>query len=191
MAWYDLDMKPETKGEYLARTRYDNLVAARVDSLMELIGDNLPDGVQFRMVTSKSINAIVFIDYLLKLDEITEIYMAIYRMNTQSVRKIKEIAADVPVNLILSSFFRENKKYEAWTRDIEAFAAGNDRIRVVFAMNHAKVMIAKTRSGSHIVMEGSGNLSDNARIEQYLFENSKQMYEFHKSWMLEILKSEK
>jgi hypothetical protein len=31
-------------------------------------------------------------------------------------------------------------------------------------------------------------MSDNARIEQYTYENSKQVYDFHSSWMREVIK---
>lgn len=31
-------------------------------------------------------------------------------------------------------------------------------------------------------------MSDNARIEQYLYENNEQSFNFHKEWMLELVK---
>jgi len=34
--------------------------------------------------------------------------------------------------------------------------------------------------------EESGNMSDNARIEQYVYENNKQVFEFHKQWIGEL-----
>ena len=48
-------------------------------------------------------------------------------------------------------------------------------------------MAIKTTDNRYFVVEGSGNLSNNARIEQYLFEQSKEMFDFHKSWVDEIV----
>lgn len=49
--------------------------------------------------------------------------------------------------------------------------------------NHAKITCIKDNSGNHFVMEGSGNLSDNAKIEQLLFENNRKSFEFHSGWI--------
>jgi hypothetical protein len=49
-------------------------------------------------------------------------------------------------------------------------------------------MAMKTTDGNHFVFEGSGNMSDNARIEQYVYDNNEQIFEFHKTWMNELIK---
>jgi len=60
-------------------------------------------------------------------------------------------------------------------------------VKTSFYHSHAKIFLAKTKCDKYIVFEGSGNLSDNARLEQYLFENNKETYEFHKNWIENIL----
>ena len=62
---------------------------------------------------------------------------------------------------------------------------GRSRIKVSFSWNHTKIMCFNVRE-NYYVIEGSGNLSDNARIEQYLFEKSKTAYEFHREWVLDV-----
>jgi len=37
------------------------------------------------------------------------------------------------------------------------------------------------------VFEGSGNLTENGCIEQYIYERNSQVYDFHKDWMNGIL----
>ena len=41
----------------------------------------------------------------------------------------------------------------------------------------------ETNQGNHYVVEGSGNMSQNGQYEQYIFENNKPVYDFHKNWM--------
>jgi hypothetical protein len=145
------------------------------------------------MVTDKSFNAIVIIDYLLKKYELVEIYIAVYRMNLLSVNKLKSIIDDGNVKcfILLSSFFRENKRYERWAEELLMYAENKKDVQISFAVNHAKVFIAKTKDNRHIVFEGSGNLSDNARIEQYLIEDNEVTYNFHKQWIIDTLKPKK
>jgi len=189
MAWYDLDDKKETKKEYLARVKYEELICKKANSFMDIVDGELKEGVQYRIITEHGFNAIAVIEYLAKFYELTEIYIAVYRMNQLSVNKLTEFIdnENISCNIILSSFFRENKKYEKWSKDLVAYSENKSNVSISFAWNHAKVFLAKTKDKRHIVFEGSGNLSDNARIEQYIIEDCKKTYEFHKSWIDNIL----
>lgn len=52
--------------------------------------------------------------------------------------------------------------------------------------NHSK--IALLHGGNHwLCMEGSANLTANPRIEQNQISNNRELFEFHKSWMDEVL----
>jgi hypothetical protein len=193
MAWYDLKEKTETTNDYLQKVKYDEIICNKTKNFVDIIGDELSTNVQYRMVTDKSFNAIVVIDYLLKKYELVEIYIAVYRMNLLSVNKLKSIIDDGNVKcfILLSSFFRENKRYERWAEDLLMYAENKKDVQISFAVNHAKVFIAKTKDNRHIVFEGSGNLSDNARIEQYLIEDNEVTYNFHKQWIIDTLKPKK
>jgi hypothetical protein len=189
MAWYDLNEKPETKREYLARVKYDEIISRRSQSFMDIVGEELEPNIQYRIITEKGFNAISVIDYISKHNELCEIYIAVYRMNLNAVNKLKELIDKnhMKCSIVLSSFFRENKKYENWCHDLISYSQKNKNTKVGFAWNHAKVFLAKTTSGKYIVFEGSGNLSDNARIEQYIIEDNEKTYNFHKKWITEIL----
>lgn len=195
MAWYDLDekKKPEQNHDSVQRVEYDEIICNKTKNFIDIIGDDLLPHIQYRMVTSTSFNAIVVLDYLLKRYELIEIYMAVYRMNLLSVNKLKEIidSGNIKCSIILSSFFRENKRYERWAEELVMYANKNEDVQVSFAVNHAKVFIAKTKDERYIVFEGSGNLSDNARIEQYLIEDNKTTFNFHKEWITNIINSKK
>jgi hypothetical protein len=193
MAWYDLNEKTETTNDYLQKVKYDEIICNKTKNFVDIIGDELSPNVQYRMVTDKSFNAIVVIDYLLKKYELVEIYIAVYRMNLLSVNKLKSIIDDGNVKcfILLSSFFRENKRYERWAEELIMYAENKKDVKISFAVNHAKVFIAKTKDNRHIVFEGSGNLSDNARIEQYLIEDNEVTYNFHKQWIIDTLKPKK
>jgi len=69
-------------------------------------------------------------------------------------------------------------------------AMAHPRVEFRIANSHAKVF-AMTNGTDYITVSGSGNWSENPRIENYCISNDRERYEFHKSWMLEIAKSKK
>ena len=56
-------------------------------------------------------------------------------------------------------------------------AKSRPNVTVLYAWVHAKVCLLLTHE-HHYVIEGSGNWSENAHYEQYVFANSKGLYDF-------------
>ena len=188
MAWYDLADKIETKREYLARVKYDKIVCERAENFKRIIGEKLEPNIQYRLVSTTAFNSIIVLKYISELYDIDEIFIVIYRMNEKAVNKFKELVdSKISGGFLISSFFKNNKIYEKWAKDLVLYCSENKNMKISFLTTHAKIFIAKTKCGKHFVFEGSGNFSDNARIEQYLIENNKQVYEFHKKWITNIL----
>lgn len=147
------------------------------------------EGEQWRIITEKQFNAFALILHLLQTRKIVELYLAVYRINEPTVRSIIEL-----INLgkikkavfVISSFFNQTKKPEQWAIMLKEYADSRDNCEHVYTHNHAKILAVRTSENEYFVFEGSGNMSDNARIEQYIYENSKQSFEFHKKWMSEL-----
>ena len=199
MSWYDLNNKEEKKEqemstrEYLAKIKYDKIICEKVSNFKDIVGLELEQNTQYRLVTDISFNAITVISYILEYYEIDELYIVVYRMNNKSFDYLKSIIEkdNIKTGFIVSSFFRENKRYERWAKEIKILSENTENVKTSFCNSHAKVFLAKTKCDRHIVFEGSGNLSDNARIEQYIFEDNKSVYNFHKKWIDDILNSKK
>lgn len=191
MAWYDLEKKKETKREYLARVKYEKIVCERANSFKDIVKGELEQNIQYRLVTDVSFNAVTVIKYLIEFYEIKELYIVVYRMNNKSFDYLKSIieADSIKTGFIISIFFRANKQYERWAKEIKILSDTTKNINAAFYNSHAKVFLAKTKCGKSIVFEGSGNLSHNERLEQYIFENNTKVYEFHKNWIDKILNS--
>ena len=147
------------------------------------------DGEQWRIITEKQFNAYAFILYILEKYEIEEMHLAIYRINLPTVESIIDLINEGRIkksNFIISNFFNQTKKPERWAMRLRDFCDGEPSCNHAYTHNHSKVVCLKA-GGNYFVFEGSGNMSDNARIEQYLFENCKETFEFHKSWMQDII----
>lgn len=161
----------------------------RVNNIEELI-QNLPkNNQQIRIITQKSFNAFAILLFIVQNRQVKNVDLAIYRIDKNSVEGLKRLVLDKKIErlrIVISSFFRTNKRAEIWHNNLVAFAKANKNVEVCYCWNHAKVMCISTIDNEYYVIEGSGNLSDNARIEQYLFEQCKDTYEFHCKWIKEL-----
>ncbi len=191
MAWYQQSVKKNRiKRDYVSLLKYKKLITMRVDSFKGMCDIDVEEGTQIRFLTEKPINAITILSVILEKYVVEEICIAVFRMNQPAVSMLEEIIANekIALNVLVSSFFAENKKYEKWAGHLATLALDYEKTTVGFSWNHAKVMTVRTTCGKHFVFEGSGNHSDNARIEQYLFENNLQMYNFHNKWIKEYIR---
>ncbi len=172
----------KTGREYRAYQKYKQIISEK-SSHLDIDFDKAEEGCQLRLITSYAVNAIVVIEKLAHRYEIDEVYICVYRMNQKAVNWITDRLHDtgIKTTILLSNFFRENKRYEAWFNNLVAMQS--DQFRIKTGCLHAKVFCCRTKCGRYFVFEGSGNLSDNARLEQYIFEQNQDVYEFHKSWM--------
>ena len=192
---FNFSKEQETKKEngltLSEQVKYDSFLTATTSEMEQLLkGSELRKGEQLRIVSEKSFNAIVVLDYFNRKYKLEEVVMAVYRINYIAVDALVQMIANnefLMMSILLSSFFRENKRYERWCETLTKMAEEEERLRVGFAHNHAKVFLAKTECGKSIVFEGSGNLSDNARIEQYTLEDNAQVYDFHRNWIIKQL----
>ena len=149
------------------------------------------EGEQWRIITEKQFNAFALILHLLQTRKIQEMYLAIYRINEPTVRTLIDFINAGKIKrsvFVISSFFNQTKKPEQWAIMLKQFADNTANCEHVYTHNHAKILAVRTSDNEYFVFEGSGNMSDNARIEQYIYENSKQSFEFHKKWMTELCK---
>ena len=142
-------------------------------------------GEQWRIITEKQFNAYALIKFVVENNVIDELYLAIYRINEPTVDSIIKMVNDGKIKkatFIISNFFNQTKKPEAWALKLREYCEQSDLCDHAYVHNHSKVVCMKT-GDDYYVFEGSGNMSDNARIEQYVYENSLTMFEFHKEWM--------
>jgi len=173
-----------TQKEEKIYQKYKKIITQKRENL-NIDMQKIDDGQQLRIITSNAINAIVAIDLIMSHSTINEVFICIYRMNLKAVEFIRSniYNTGIKCTILLSSFFRENKRYERWFEQLAAL--DSEQFRVKTGCLHAKIFACRTHDNKHYVFEGSGNLSDNARIEQYIFEKNEAVYNFHKKWMSE------
>jgi len=185
----NVEKDPEKSGleemEDRAFVRYCEKHTALITKLAEL---GLPaPGQQFRLVTRRTFNAIQFLEYIVEQETIIDLKMAIYSINFHAAKILINLvnAGKIQAVEILMSNLR-NKAHREKEEIVRKMFLEHPRINLFFASSHAKTFSCQTAKGNFYTLEGSGNLAFNSRVEQYVIDNDKSLYEFSCSWMKDI-----
>ncbi len=159
---------------------------AKVDSIKDLLGEfPSPNGVYF-LWTMKSFNAFTFITYTIRYQKhIEELTVSTYGINTRIVNALFNWIDKGAIQKV-NFFMSESAKYRIpKVLDlIDSMSQSRPgKVNLFFGWNHSKITLMKTQK-HRFVVAGSGNFSENARHEQYMFADSPELFDFyHKNIM--------
>ncbi len=190
---YDTDSKTKKKlndnSDYVLKLRTQKQITKRVSEISNLISLPKPDE-QYRIVTTRSFDAISFLTFISDKEEILECYITVYSIGKRACSIIDDLltARKLGECTFLISNIRNTsvKDKDNFVRTI--YEKHKDKFRLIYAFSHTKTIHAKTKNGNFYNIEGSGNFNNNARIEQYLFDNNETAYNFHKGWINDVKK---
>lgn len=143
-------------------------------------------GTSLRIVTFKSMNASILLKHIAKHEEIEEMLIAAYSINHDSARLINEIINrnNCKAEILISNLRNQaHRKKEELTKNI---FINNNNCKLFFCSSHAKIISLKTKKGNYYHIEGSGNLSFNSRVEQYIIDNDEKLFNFTKEWFKKV-----
>lgn len=141
-------------------------------------------GEHHHIVTQNAINSFDFIIGILAKEKIKNLYIAFYRIGKKVVTELNDLIEKnhiQKIHLLINDGFPKLVP-DCWNL-IKQLESDNFTVRV--ENNHTKIILIETDENFYVI-EGSGNLSINARIEQYIFMNNKEVYDFHKRWIEKI-----
>ena len=180
----------EQTPEYLkANKKMSKFLIAQFARVAEVEDIGIPEkeNGQLRFITSSQMNVISFLLYLIeRVGNIDECILSYYVIGTKTVELLDTLLNSGKIKKL----FIQTSTLRMHGRDVKSINAiknmmrkyGEKRVRGNMSWIHTKILCCRIKS-KYYVIEGSGNLSDNARIEQYLFERSKKSYNFHKNWI--------
>lgn len=181
---FDFDSDEDEKF-YIKKQRTKEVIKKQITKV-EQIGIPTQEQ-QFRIVTKKSINSFAIIQNFLKNNTIDDMYMAYYSIG----RDVTDIIIDglkekkiKKATILVSDFFKSQDK--DWLNALDNYQKHNKNIKFSVFNTHTKIAIFKIKK-DYYVIEGSGNLTMTAKLENYIFENDRKMYNFHKKWIKELV----
>lgn len=162
--------------------KYQEKTLSTIDKIKEI---NLPKpGEQIRLVTMNSFNTIAFIQLIARKETILHLILIIFAINleaAQTIANLKNSGRIKKLTVIVSSI--RNAGHKIKSKAIKLLR--QNQIKLIFVNSHAKISAIKTAT-NHYIIEGSGNMSYNGRIEQYVIDNDENLFKFTENWINEI-----
>lgn len=188
--WDNSDIHDSGKDEdgnlSLSDKLFKKFAEKNVQTIKKVEEIGLPQrGEQVRLITMNAFNTISIVDYISRQEKITEATFVIFAINQSAARlliEMKKAGRIDNIKFIISSI--RNAGHESKSRAVDMLKVHfND---LIYVNSHAKISILKTENDNYYTIEGSGNFSFNGRIEQYIIDNDKLLYDFSKEWIKEI-----
>lgn len=143
-------------------------------------------GEQLRLITTQAFNSIAIIKYIADEEKIKSGKLVIFAINQYAARLLIDLKKEGKLKntiLIISSLRNPGIKDKCIAVELL-----KDHFEIIFITSHAKIAILETEKGNYYNIEGSGNFSYNARLEQYVIDNEKGLFDFSNKWIKEIEK---
>lgn len=132
----------------------------------------------FFLQSDTAFNAFTFIPLVAKIYPIKELHASTYSISRKVIDALIEMHDKGLIEritlLVSDSMIKRNPIV---IDNLMAMARSRPNVTVLYAWVHAKVCLLQTQE-NYFVIEGSGNWSENAHYEQYVFANSKGLYDF-------------
>lgn len=151
---------------------------------MKLIG-TLPDKeTVYKLISfSGGFASVSFIKAVADAEIIEELTASTLRIGEKQFEYLAKLRKDgrlLSARFFIGSLMAEDEKKEAkynYYGKFNEFCDQNGWRRIT-VNNHSKIILMRTKE-NYYVLETSSNLNENPKIEQYSFENSKELYDFY------------
>lgn len=170
---------PRSDKSTVAVERFEAMHTEKIHSLKKLVGRVPLQGEIFFLWTLNSFNAFTFITYVIKyFGTIKQLIFSTYSLNERilsSLIRWYDKGAIENIYICISDSIKN--RVPKVNDQLQAFARDRN-ITIGYAWNHSKVTLIRTDE-HHFVICGSGNFSENALNEQYIFLNDERIFKFY------------
>lgn len=123
-------------------------------------------------------------------ENLNELYLSTWIINRQNIDMICD---DIDSGKLKKLYFVVSTRLKQLKKSnyaylIEQYKKRQDKIKLKVCNSHAKTFSISTENGNYYTVTGSGNWTENPRIENYIILNDKQAFNHNKEWMQEVLK---
>lgn len=162
------------------------LLLSRFLELDNLFPEKIENNTSLHIISSDNFGSIELLKVLQKRLSVDEIFITTWSYNEDFIAILESfLKANVKVNFFVDKSIKTRKAH------LYAQAVNlrdnypNFKIRI-HHMLHAKVTLIKAKE-QKICIESSANYSKNQRIENFTLTENKDLFNFHKNWMLELI----
>lgn len=192
-SWLDNDNEVENNemiGNYKLIKKYNrNILISdlKKQKLNQILTEYPNEGEIIHLITNGSYDLYNIVDDLIdKYGAVDELIGSTWCMNSHTVMDLKvKYKERLIKNIILltGDYFKLKQRSEYG--QLYEFMQDN-KLHYKSCKNHAKILAVKIND-KNIVVESSANFTTNPRVENFTIYNDKELYDFHKSWIMEAI----
>lgn len=112
-----------------------------------------------------------------------KLYVSTLSLSQENIDSFANILGSCPeiekFVLLISGYFYSHEKFKLVPYMYDTLDRYGDKVQIVFGNYHCKLFAMETTEDKYIVCHGSANLRSSNSIEQVMFEQSKELYEFN------------
>jgi len=169
----------------LVKYRYAQDMASKIGTLED--GDHIEAIVSGNFIAGDLIESWLY-DNKQVAEEVIIGTLSMSSENVDSLKNVIDTCLTGKMGLIVSDYFYAHEKHSGGgIQDIKKHLMCYDNFFLAVAGIHTKISLIKLVTGQHIVIGGSANLRSSMNIEHITMTCSKEIYDFHRSWMSQIL----
>lgn len=164
---------------------YPFVMSKSVSDLNKLTMSKLPvDDVYKFISVSGGFSSVSFIKLVAEKEKILELTASTLRIGEKQFNYLSDLnkkgkldKATFFIGSIMKSDKNHNKgKYDYYTKFVNV--CEENKWKTIVVNNHSKIILMRTDK-NYYVLETSSNLNENPKIEQFSFENNKELYDFY------------
>lgn len=167
-------------------------VDAEAKQLQQLIQAPPTKDQCYKMLSVRGgFSTLSIIRYVADLEPIQELYVNTFRIGLKHFDELDRLHKEKRLKMahfITSSLQRDTDRAYNYFGEISKKCKRN-KWELKVLDNHSKVVLMKTKNNFHVV-ETSSNLNENPKMEQFNWENDKELYEWYEALLKELLKTD-
>lgn len=156
----------------------------RFDSLKEIM-PIIKKNETIHLISSDNFGSIELLKYFIDNYNISEFNITTWSINQGFINLIKTIKTKI---IFFVDVSLKSRKSHLYNQIAELAIDGHLQLKLHYKL-HSKVTLIKTND-LYISIESSANYSENTRIENFTITENKDVFNFHKNWMNEIIKNQ-
>ena len=160
------------------------------ETLQEVLKEIPEKNVSYHLISNGTYDFFTFIPVLTEMmnNNVNEFYGSTWTLNRPNLKTLFELYDTEKIkqiNILTGTYF---KRRESAVYSMLLIGILERKQRYKCFENHSKiVLLSNQATDDYIVIEGSANFTANPRVEQYVINNHKGLYYFHKNWMDDFL----
>ena len=140
----------------------------------------------YHLISSDNFGSIELLKHLVEQHKPVNIYITTWSINQEFMDMLTEyLKRGIQVDFYIDKSIKGRKAHLAAQVVNLAYDYNNLNLKYHYLL-HSKVTLI-TNGDEFISIEGSANYSKNTRIENFTITESKELFNFHKNWMQEIV----